>query len=144
MKRIALMYGWYITIVFLASLFLSARALTEGSAEIQLRITYVIPEDSDVPLSCPVNYCYHLQDIFSNSSYFFDSYTTLEFLPGVYSVTEDVGQLVLVNAENFTLRGSSLNVTITCQSGATWGLIIIESKNVEISNIQVKYCSIKL
>ena len=68
--------------------------------------------------------------------YFFDSNTTLELLPGVYNITENVGQLVLINVENFILRGSSPNVTITCQSGATWGLTIIKGQVVGISNIQ--------
>jgi hypothetical protein len=140
------MYSWYIKIVLLASLFLRASALySENSTDTQWGITYnVIPEDSDSSLVCPVNYCYHLQDVFNNSSYFFDSYTTLELLPGEYNITKNVGQMVLVNATNFTLRGSSPNVTITCQSGATWGLIIVESQNLEISNIQVNYCSTKL
>ena len=139
------MYSWYINLVLLASLFLSASALSENSTDIQWRITYIIPEDSESSLTrCPVNYCYHLQDVFSNSSYFFDSYTTLELLPGEYNITEKVGQLVLVNVTNFILKGSSPNVTITCQPGATWGLIIIQSQYIEISNIQVSYCSAKL
>jgi hypothetical protein len=138
------MYSWHIKIVLLAALFFCASALSENSTDAQWGITYIIPEDSDSSLICPVNYCYHLQDVFSNSSYYFDSYTTLELLPGEYNITKNVGQLVLVNAINFTLRGSSPNVTITCQSGATLGLIIIESQNVEISNIQINYCSIKL
>ena len=138
------MSSWYTTFVLLAALFLNAHVFSESSPEIQQRITYIIPEDSNSRLSCPANYCYHLQDVFSNSSYFFDSYTSLELLPGVYNVTENVGQLVLVGVKNFTFRGTSPNVTIICQSGATWGLIIIESQNVEISSIQVNYCSTKL
>ena len=138
------MYSWYINLVLFSSLLFSGSALSENSTDIQRRITYIVPEDSDSSLRCPVNYCYHLQDVFSNSSYFFDSYTTLELLPGEYNITEKVGQLVLVYVINFTLRGSSPNVTITCQPGATWGMIIIESQYIEISNIKVNYCSTEL
>ena len=137
------MSSWYTTLVLLAILFLSAHVFSESSPEIQQRITYITPEDSNSRPICPVNYCYNLQDVFSNSSYFFYSYTTLELLPGVYNITENLNKLVLFDLKNFTFRGSSPNVTITCQSGATWGLIIVRSQNVEISNIQIKYCSTK-
>ena len=93
---------------------------------------------------CPADYCYHLEDVLSNLSNFFDSYTTLELLPGMYNITEKVGQLVLIKVENFTLKGSSPNVTITCQPGSTFGLTIIQSNNIEISNIQFSHCSAKL
>ena len=110
------------------------------------RTIYIIPEDSDLQISCPAasRYCYHFQDVLSNSSYFLDSNTTLELLPGAYNITEKVGQLVLADASNFTLRGLSPNVTITCQPGATFGLTILESESVEISNIQISHCSANL
>ena len=121
-------------IVLLATLssFLSSFGQNSTDSEIQWRIIYVTPEDS-----CPVDLCYHLEDVLGNSSYFFDSYTTLELLPGVYNITEKVGQLVLIKIVNFTLKGSSPNVTIICQPGATWGLTIIKSLWVEISNVQI-------
>ena len=136
-----------IEIVFIASLFLNTRALSQNStdSEIQWRTIYIIPEDGDLLVDCPVDRCYHLQDVFNNSSYFLDSYTTLELLPGMYNITEEVGQWVLIKVKNFILRGSSRNVTvITCQSGATWGLSFVQSYQVEISNIQVHHCSAKL
>ena len=142
--------GWCVEIILIASLFLNTCALSQNTqnstnSEIQWRIIYVIPEDGNLLVDCPVDYCYPLQDVFNNSSYFFDSYTTLELLPGMYDITEEVGQLVLVNVKNFTLRGSSRNVTIiTCKSGATWGLTFIDSYQIEISNIQISHCSAKL
>ena len=121
------------------SSFLSSFGQNNTDSEIQQRIIYVTPEDN-----CPVDLCYRLEDVLNNSSYFFDSYTTLKLLPGEYNISERVGQLVLVEVENFTLKGSSPNVTIICQPGATWGLTIIKSTWVEISNIQIYNCSANL
>ena len=126
-------------ILLLAASFLNSFSQNSTDSEIRKKTIYVAPEDS-----CPVDHCYHLKDVLSNTSYFFDSYTTLELLPGVYNITEKVGQLVLVKVKNFTLKGSSLNVTIICQPGATWGLTIIKSVWVEISNVQIYNCSAKL
>ena len=105
---------------------------------------YVMPEDSTSQVNCPVKYCYHLEDVLSNSSYFFDSYTTLELLPGTYNIYESVGQSVLIEVTKFTLKGSPPNVTIICQPGATWGLTVINSLWIEISNIHVSNCSAKM
>lgn len=56
-----------------------------------------------------------------------------------------MGQLVLIKVKYFTLRGTSSNVTaITCQLGATWGLSILQSNRVEVSNIQISHCSARL
>ena len=126
-------------ILLLATSFLSSFSHNSTDSEIQQRTIYVMPEDS-----CPVDHCYRLEDVLSNSSYFFDSYTTLELLPGEYNITEKVGQLILVKVKNFTLKGSSPNVTIICQPGATWGLTIIKSLWVEISNVQIYNCSANL
>ena len=68
----------------------------------------------------------------------------MELLPGEYNITEKVDQLVLIKVKNFTLKGSSPNVTIICQPGATWGLTIIKSVWVEISNVQIYNCSANL
>ena len=119
-------------ILLLATSFQSSFSQNSTDSEIQQRTIYVAPEDS-----CPVDHCYRLEDVLSNSSYFFDSYTTLELLPGEYNITEKVDQLVLIKVKNFTLKGSSPNVTIICQPGATWGLTIIKSLWVEISNVQI-------
>ena len=138
------MYSWCIKTALTIS-FLSAIAFNQSSTEFQWRTIYIIPEDRGSSLSCPVNYCYQLQDALSNSSNFFDSNTTLELLPGVYNITKKVGQLVLVNVENLILRGSSPNsVNITCQSHAFFGLTVIQSNNIEVSNIQFSHCSTKI
>ena len=109
-----------------------------------LRTIYVTPADSASQVSCPVDYCYNLEDVLSNSSYFFDSNTTLELLPGMHNITEKVGQLVLIKVVNFTLKGSSSNVTVICQPDTTWGLTVINSLWIEISNIQISNCSAKM
>ena len=136
------MYSWRIETLLTTLLCLGAfnQNSTEG------RTIYITPDRDSYysQVSCPVDHCYHLQDVVSNSSYFFDSYTTLELLPGMYDITEKVGQLVLIDVEYFALKGSSPNVTITCQPGATLGLTIIRSRIVEISNVQIRYCSAKL
>ena len=133
--------GQFLIAIFLltTSFLISSFSQNSTDSEIQWRTIYVTPEDS-----CPVDLCYHLEDVLGNSSYFFDSYTTLELLPGVYNITEKVGQLVLIKIVNFTLKGSSPNVTIICQPGATWGLTIIKSLWIEISNIQIYNCSAHL
>ena len=106
------------------------------------RVIYVTPENSDSQISCPVDHCYRLQDIlYRNPSYSYYSHTTLELLSGTHSITEKVGQFVLIDVENFTLRGLSSSVNITCQPGATFGLTIIKSQNIEISNLQISHCS---
>ena len=103
-----------------------------------------MPEDSTSQVSCPVEYCYDLEDVISNSSYFFDSYTTLKLLPGTYNIYESVGQSVIIEVTNFTLKGSLPNVNIICQPGSTWGLTIINSLWIEISNIHISNCSTKM
>ena len=128
-----------LAILLLATSFLSSFGQNSTDPEIQQRTIYVTPEDS-----CPVDRCYRLEDVLRNSSYFFDSYTRLELLPGEYNIIEKVGQLVLVKVKNFTLKGLSPNVTIICQPGATWGLTIIKSVWVEISNVQIYNCSANL
>ena len=138
------MYSWCIKTALITSLFLSALVFSQNSTEIRWRTIYIIPEDISSLFSCPMDYCYSLQDVLSNSSYFFDSYTALELLPGVHNIIEKVGQLVLINVENFTLRSSSPNVTITCQSRSSFGLTVIQSHNIELSNIQISHCSAKM
>ena len=133
-----------VDILLIAILCLGAFSQNSTDSDIQWRTIYVTPEESTSQIGCPVDHCYYLQDVFSNSSYFFDSYTTLELLPGMYDITEEVGQLVLIEVKNFTLKGSTPNVTITCQPGATLGLTIIRSHWVKISNIQISNCSAKL
>ena len=128
-----------LTAISVSGAYAFSQKFNSTDSEIQQRIIYVTPEDS-----CPVEHCFHLENILSNSSYFFDSYTTLELLPGEYNITEKVGQLVLVKVENFTFKGSSPNVTIICQPGVTFGLSIIQSHNIEISNIQISHCSAKI
>ena len=138
------MYHRLVKIVVLTTLLLCVFAQNET----ELRTIYITSDNSSSQItSCPVDHCYSLQDVFNNQSYIFDSYTMLELLPGSYDITERVGQLVIANVRNFTFKGSSLmkgDVTITCLPGATFGFAFILSHNVEISNIQISYCSAKL
>ena len=137
------MYSWYIKRALITSLsFLSA--LHTFSATVQWGTTHVIPEDSNSQVTCPVDHCYHLQDVLGNSSYFLDSHVTLELLPGMHRITENIGQLIFIEVENFILKGSSPNVTLTCQQGSSLGFTIINSQYVEISNIQISNCSAEL
>ena len=127
-----------VSILMLSSLFLCAfsQNITDlRSLAIQRSTIYVMPEDSTSQVSCSVEYCYHLKDVLSNSFYFFDFYTTLELLPGIYNIYERVGQSVLIRVTDFILKGSPPNVTIVCQPGASWGLTIINSLWIEISHI---------
>ena len=138
------MYHWLVKIVVLTTLLLCVL----GQNDTELRTIYITSDNSSSQItSCPVDHCYSLQDIFHSQSYFFDSYTTLELLPGSYDITERVGQLVIANVRNFTFKGSSSvkgDVTITCLPGATLGFAFIFSHNIEISNIQISHCSAKL
>ena len=135
------MYHWVVKTVVLTTLLLCVFAQNDT----ELRTIYITSDNSSS--RCPVDHCYSLEDVFNNQSYFFDSNTTLELLPGSYDITERVGQLVIANVRNFTFKGSSSvkgNVTITCLPGATFGFAFIFSHNVEISNIQISHCSAKL
>ena len=64
-------------------------------------------------------------------------------MPGRYDVSKRVGQLVVTNVSNFTLKGSSLkndSATIICRPNATLGFTFTQSHNVEISNIHLSHC----
>ena len=124
------MCSWHIKIILIASLFLNAQCHAFFQNSTEWRTIYIAPGDDDYSLAdCPVDHCFYLQNVFSNSSYFFHSHTTLELLSGVYNITEQVGQLVLTNVNNFKLKGSSSKVThIACQPGATLGLIVVHAK----------------
>ena len=61
---------------------------------------YISPSNCD---SWPADdYSYSLQDVINNQSYFFDSNTTLELMPGKYNITEKVGQLVIISSSEFS------------------------------------------
>ena len=137
------MYNSYIKRALIISLsFLSA--LCTLNTKVQWRTIHVIPEDSNLQVTCPVDHCYHLQHVLRNSSYILDSHIALELLPGMHRITENIGQLVFIKVENFILKGSSPNVTITCQPGSNLGFTIINSRYIEISNIQISHCSAEL
>lgn len=55
-------------------------------------------------------------------------------MPGTYNITENVGQLVIDQVQNFLLKQYVIgqNVTIYCNSNATFGLTIVRSSNVTI------------
>ena len=131
-------------VVLVASVYLSVCAFGENSAETQWRTIYVTPGEGDPQKDCPVEHCYSLQDVFNNYLDFFGSHTTLELLPGVHYITKSVGQLVIPKVKHFALKGTSPNVTIICQPGASFGLTIVRSVSVEISNVKISHCSAKL
>ena len=112
------------------------------------RTIYIAPSDSSSyqVSQCPVNHCYSLQDVISNQSYFFDSKTTLKLIPGIYDITERVGQLVIANVSHLTLKRSVIeqNVTLFCHPNATLGLTIIHSFNVTVSGLQLIHCSARM
>ena len=110
----------------------------------EMRVFHILSEDRSPQISCPVDQCYSLQDVINNQSYFFDSNTTLELLPGNYDITQSVGVLVIVDVSDFKLKASSLvngNVSIVCQPDASLGFTFIRCHNIEISEIQISHCS---
>ena len=107
------------------------------------RTFYISPTNSN---SCPADHCYSLQDVINNQSYFIDSNTTLELMPGMYKISEKVGQLAIHQVQNFLVKQFAVdqNVTVHCDSNATFGITVIESSNVIISGIQIIHCSAAL
>ena len=106
---------------------------------------YITPGDSASQERCPTNYCYTLQDVIKNQSYFFESNTVLELMPGRYDITEKVGQLVIANISHFMLKGSQINsTTIYCQLNATFGLTFAKADDIVISDIQISHCCAEL
>ena len=104
------------------------------------RTFYISPRNSD---SCPADHCYSLQDVINNQSYFFDSNTILELMPGRYIITEKVGHVAIDQVQNLLMTWSVVgqNVTIHCASNTTFGIMVIESSNVTITGIQIIHCS---
>ena len=109
---------------------------------------YIAPDDGASQKSCPVDYCYSLQDVIRNQSHFFDSNTTLELLPGRYDITERVGQLTVANVSHFVLRGSKIKqkpaTTITCHQTATFGLTFVNTVDIAVSDIEIAHCCAEL
>ena len=110
------------------------------------RVIYITADSDFSKGDCPAKQCHSLVNVLKNQSYYFDSNTTLEILPGTYYITENIGQLVITEVNNFKIQGSSLfngrpNATIICQSSATLGFTFVKSLGVEISNIQIRQCS---
>ena len=110
------------------------------------RVIYITADSDTSKEDCPAEQCHSLMNVLKNQSYYFDSNTTLEILPGTYYITEKIGQLVITEVNNFKIQGSSLingrpNATIMCQPSATLGFTFVKSFGVEISNIQIRHCS---
>ena len=110
------------------------------------RVIYITADSDTSKEDCPAEQCHSLMNVLKNQSYYFDSNTTLEILPGTYYITEKIGQLVITEVNNFKIQGSSLlngrsNATIICQPSATLGFTFVKSVGVEISNIQFQHCS---
>ena len=135
------MNRWLITIVFVNMIVIS-------QCNSGWRHLYIIPGDNASKEQCPVEHCYSLQDVINNQSYFFDTYTVLELMPGMYDITESVGQLVIANISHFTLKGSLIqskpNTTIYCQQNATFGFTFTNTVDVTILNIQIIHCCAQL
>ena len=107
------------------------------------RTFYVLPSKSSDTISCPADHCYSLQDVINNQSFFFDSNTTLELMPGRYNITEKVGQVIIYQVQNLLVKQSVVNqnVTIHCDSNTTFGLTVVGSSNVTISGLEIVHCS---
>ena len=130
---------WLLTITFLSHLNIF------GQCSFDWRHLYVRPGDDASQERCPSNYCYSLQDVIKNQSYFFKSYTMLELMPGRYDITEEVGQLEIVNVSHFILKGSQINLTIIyCQKNATLGFTFANTDDIVISDIQISHCCAQL
>ena len=56
-------------------------------------------------------------------------------MPGRYDITERVGQLIIDQVQNFLAKQLVVdqNVTIHCDSNATFGITVVRSYNVTIS-----------
>ena len=136
-----MIYQWLITITLFVT-HLNAVSLSNSG----WRHFYIAPSDSAWQERCPTDHCYSLQDVIKNQSYFFESNTMLELIPGRYDITERVGQLVIANVSNFVLKGSlQINSTIIyCQQNATFGLTFANADDIVISDIQISHCCAKL
>ena len=118
--------------------------LCENDTWINHRIIYIAPDSSSSQVDCPVEQCHSLLNVLRNQSHYFESNTTLELLPGTYYVTEKVGHVVIANVNQFKIKGSLQfkgDAIIICQPDAILGFTFIQSRNVEISNIQISNCS---
>ena len=132
-------FRWLLTIAFLSQLNVISQC------DLEWRHLYIGPSDDASQERCPSNYCYSLQDVIKNQSYFFKSNTTLELMPGRYVITEEVGQLEIVNVSHFILKGSQINLTmIYCQKNATFGFTFANTDDIVISDIQISHCCAQL
>ena len=131
---------WLLSIILLASHLNDISWCNSG-----WRHFYITPGDSASQERCPTDHCYSLQDVIKNQSYFFESNTVLELMPGRYDITERVGQLVIANVGHFILKGSQINsTTIYCQQNVTFGLTFAKADDIVILDIQISHCCAEL
>ena len=130
---------WLLTIAFLSHLSVI------GQCDLERRHLFIGPGNDPSQERCPTDHCYSLQEVIKNQSYFFDSNTTLELMPGRYDIIEKVGQLVIANVSHFILKGSQINLTVIyCQQYATFGFIFANTDDIVISDIQISHCCAQL
>ena len=96
---------------------------------------YVIPED----YHSTDDHSHTLQYYLSNASKYLVSYNKLDFLPGVYTLTEDI---LIENVTNFSLTGKTINGVISTIVTCTvpGGVAVTNSRDIIITNIVITEC----
>ena len=83
-----------------------------------------------------------LQHYLNNVNKYCTSYNEIQFLPGKYSLTDE---LLIENVKNFSLTGNKTNgkisTTITCTAGS-YGMAVINSSNIFIKDIIINECNL--
>ena len=104
---------------------------------------YIVPDDS----KCPVDRCYTLTNVVDDhDAKFVDSNTTLKLLPGRYDIRNRIGQLMISYVKHFSVKQSASNnsVKIFCHPNATFGITIMNSFNITISDLEIVHCGTPL
>ena len=116
----------------------------EAEAALDQLVTYSIENCSS----------YTLQHILHNHEMFFTSNTMLQLLPGVHEVNESFGSVIVRNVNNFSMIGTSCNLTsdnssmpqsccetkIECVMDSSLGISFLNSDNVIVSQIHITNC----
>jgi len=76
----------------------------------------------NLQVDCNVQQCYTLENIVKDPDQFFTSNRVLTLLPGYHSITSDVGNILIADADNLIINGSQ-NSTIECTG--TFGLTLL-------------------
>ena len=92
---------------------------------------------ANLQVDCNVQQCYTLENIVKDPDQFFTSNRVLTLLPGYHSVTSDVGNILIADADNLIINGSH-NSTIECTG--TFGLTLLNVTNVQLLNIHIYHC----